>query len=56
MQRTLRALYSIWEVIPIPDLADKLSLSYMLGRDYNPIQADLILSTAYEVAAVTGMG
>jgi len=38
------------------ELAEKLTLSYLLGKDYNHIQADLILSPAYEVAAVTGMG
>lgn len=37
-------------------LADKLALSHLLGRDYNPIQLELILAGEYEVAAVTGMG
>ncbi len=36
--------------------AEKLSLSHLLGRDYNPLQRDLILSPEFEVAAVTGMG
>jgi len=36
--------------------AEKLSLAYLLGKDYNPVQAELILAPEYEVAAVTGMG
>lgn len=36
--------------------AEKLSLSHLLGKDYNKIQADLILAREFEVAAVTGMG
>lgn len=38
------------------ELTEKLSLAYLLGKDYNHIQADIILSPAYEIAAVTGMG
>jgi len=35
---------------------DTLSLKYLLGSEYAPIQPRIILSKAYEVAAVTGMG
>lgn len=35
---------------------EKLSLSHLLGKEYNKIQADLILAREFEVAAVTGMG
>lgn len=36
--------------------AEKLSLSHLLGKDYNALQKDLILAPEFEVAAVTGMG
>ncbi len=36
--------------------SEKLSLSHLLGKEYNKIQADLILAREFEVAAVTGMG
>lgn len=36
--------------------AEKLSLSHLLGKDYNKLQKDLILAPEYEIAAVTGMG
>lgn len=38
------------------DLTEKLSLAHLLGRDYNRIQAEIILAREFEVAAVTGMG
>lgn len=36
--------------------AEKLTLSHLLGREYNALQSDLILANEFEVAAVTGMG
>jgi hypothetical protein len=40
----------------MPSAAEKLSLSHLLGKDYNQLQKDLILAQEFEVAAVTGMG
>src|SRR5690348_5245281 len=38
------------------EAAEKLSLQHLLRKEYNKLQADLILAREYEVAAVTGMG
>jgi len=37
-------------------MTEKLSLSHLLGKSYNKLQADIVLAGEYEVAAVTGMG